>query len=63
MVRGKDLRDFERGFTVRAQMGGASVTKTAQLVYVSIGKANKETPTFRSVGKTSINRVGNCYEQ
>ena len=36
MARGKDPRDFERGFIVGARTTGASVTKTAQLAGVSI---------------------------
>lgn len=60
MVRGKDLSDFERGFIIGARMGGASVTKIAQLACVSIGTVTKVTSAFRSVGKTSVNRAGNC---
>ncbi len=60
MARGKDLRDFERVFIVGARMAGAPVTKTAQLASVS---GTKVTSAFRSVGKTSVNRVGNCGRQ
>lgn len=35
-AKGKGLSDFERGFTVTAQMVGASVMKTAQLASVSL---------------------------
>ena len=37
-------------------MAGASVTKTAQLA--STGTVTNVTSAFRSVGKTSVNRVG-----
>ena len=37
-VRGKDLSGSGRGFIVGARMTGASVTKTAQLAGVSIGR-------------------------
>ena len=63
MARGKDLSDFERGFIIGARMAGASVTKTAQLASVSIGTVTKVTSAFRSMGKTSVNRVGNCGRQ
>ena len=55
--------DFQRGFIVGARMAGASVTKTAQLASVSIGTVTKVTSAFRSMGKTSVNRVGNCGRQ
>ena len=45
MARGKDQRDFEKGFVVIAH----SVTKTAQLAGVSIGTLTKVTSTFRSM--------------
>ena len=41
-------------------MAGASVTKTAQLAAVSIATVTKVTSVFRSMGKTSVNKVGNC---
>uniref|UniRef100_A0A3P8SKM5 Transposase Tc1-like domain-containing protein n=1 Tax=Amphiprion percula TaxID=161767 RepID=A0A3P8SKM5_AMPPE len=63
MVRGRDLSDFERGFIVGARMAGASVTRTAQLVGVSIGTVAKVTSAFRVTGKTSVSRVGNCGRQ
>ncbi len=44
-------------------MAGASVTKTAQLARVSIRTVTKVTSAFRSVGKTSVNRVGSCGRQ
>ena len=63
MASGKDLSDFERGLIVGAQMAGASVAKTAQLASVSTGTVTKVTSAFRSMGKTPVNRVGNCGRQ
>lgn len=51
--------DFEKRFTARTQMAGASVTNTAQLAGVSAGTVTKVTPAFRSIRKTSVNRVEN----
>lgn len=56
MVRGKYQSEFERGFIVEAQTT-VSVTKTAQPA-VSIGIVTKLTSAFRSMEKTSVNRVG-----
>ena len=58
MTRGKDLCDFEKGFIFGAQMSGASVTKTD-----STGTVTKGTSAFRSMGKTSVNRLGNHGRQ
>lgn len=44
-------------------MAGASVTQTVQLVGVSIRTVTKVTSAFRSMGNTSVNRVGNCDRQ
>ena len=41
-------------------MAEASVTKTSQLAGVSIGTVTKVASAFRSIGKTSVNRVRNC---
>ncbi len=37
--------------------------KTAQVARVSVGTVTKVTSAFRSMGKTSVNRVGNCGRQ
>jgi len=63
MARHEDLSDFESGFTVVAQMAGASVTKTAQLASVSIGTVTKVTSAFRSMGKTSLNTYGEILDR
>ena len=60
MERGKYVSDFERRLIVRAD---ASVTKNAQLAAVSIGTVTNVTSAFRSMGKTSVNMVGNCSQQ
>ena len=51
------------GFILGARMAGASVTKTAQLAGVSIGTVTEVTSAFRSLGKTSVNRVTHCGRQ
>ena len=60
MARGKDISDFDRGLIVGTQMAGASVKKTAHLAAVSVGTV---TSVFRSMEKTSVNRIGNCGRQ
>uniref|UniRef100_A0A0E9XKT0 HTH psq-type domain-containing protein n=1 Tax=Anguilla anguilla TaxID=7936 RepID=A0A0E9XKT0_ANGAN len=60
MTRRKDLSDSEREFIIGEQMAGASVRKTSQLASVSVGTVTKVTSAFRSMEKTSVNRVGNC---
>uniref|UniRef100_A0AAZ1X7Y2 Transposase Tc1-like domain-containing protein n=2 Tax=Oreochromis aureus TaxID=47969 RepID=A0AAZ1X7Y2_OREAU len=63
MVRGRDLSDFERGVIVGARMAGVSVTKAAQLTGVSIGTVTKVTAAYKTQGKSSVSRVGNCGRQ
>lgn len=63
MVRGRDLSDFERGVIVGARIAGASVTRTAQLTGVSIGTVTKVTAAYKTLGKSSVSRVGNCGRQ
>lgn len=55
----KDLSGFERRFIVGARTAGAPVTEAAPLAGESMGTAAEVTSALRSMGKTSVNGVGN----
>lgn len=56
-----DKREMLNGFEAPPAhvsiMNPFSVTKTAQLAFALIGIMTKETPAFKSIRKTSVNRV------
>ncbi len=58
----KRKRDFERS-SLLGHRWQELLSHNAQLASVSIGTVTKVTSAFKSMGKTSVNRVGNCGRQ